>query len=101
VTQEELFAILKEVVVAAADHGDPAFAQELAALRARVDGSLGLDSPLSQFGWDSIQMTWVLVRLEERLDVDTSTLSLFNMFTVGDLVRELLPLVNSRARPNA
>ena len=98
-TEEELLSILKDVVVAAKDDGNPALAQELAALRARVNGTLTVDSSIAQFGWDSIQMTWVLVRLEERLGINTSSLSLFNIFTVGDLLRELKALVDARPRP--
>lgn len=97
-TPEELLTVLKDVVIAAADNGDPALAKELAALRARTGDTLSLDMPLAKFGWDSIQMTWVLVRLEERLGIDTSSLSLFNLFTVGDLVKELLALVDAKPR---
>ena len=97
VTQAELLAALKELVVDAAKDGNPALAPDLAALRARVDSSLGIESPLASLGWDSMHMTWILVRAEERFGIDTSSLSLFNLFTVGDLLRELLLLINDKA----
>ena len=95
--QPELLAILKDVVVAAAQKSDPGSTEDQAAVRARVEASLTVDAPLAQLGWDSLKMTWVLVRLEERLGIDTSSLSMFDLFTVGDLLRELELLTQSKA----
>lgn len=92
----DLLVILKEVVSSTSDGGDPSMAKELQAMRASLSASVTLDTPLQELGFDSMQMTWVLVRLEERLDIDTSSVSLFNLFTVGDLVRALQPLVDNR-----
>ena len=97
-TQAELLNVLKEV--AEVDAADPAVAKQSGNLCARLDPSLTLDSPLAQVGWDSLEMTWVLVRLEERLDIDTSNLSMFNLHTVGDLLRELKQLTDARAAAN-
>jgi acyl carrier protein len=96
-TQNELLAVLKELVVDTANQGSPALAADLAALRTKVDGAVTVDSPLGSLGWDSMHMTWILVRVEERFDIDTSSLSLFDLFTVGDLLRELLALIHARA----
>ena len=92
----DLLQILKEVVLATSDGGDPSMAKELYAMRSSLSASVTLDTPLQELGFDSMQMTWVLVRLEERLEIDTSSVSLFNLFTVGDLVRSLQPLVDER-----
>ena len=100
VTQEELLAVLKDIIAGADATGNPAIAAELAGLRARVSGSFTMESPLAQVGWDSLEMTWVLVRLEERLGIDTSSLSLFSIFTVGDLLRELQLLANNKQPSN-
>jgi acyl carrier protein len=97
-TQLELLAILAELVKDAPSSGKPGQARELAELGARIKSSaVTLDSPLSEFGWDSVQMTWILIRLEERYDIDTSTVSMFNLFTVGDLMSELTTLINQKA----
>jgi acyl carrier protein len=96
VTQEELLTVLRELVAEIATKVTPALAKDGGALRERVDAMVGLDSPLQQLGWDSVQMTWLLIRLEERFEIDTSSVSLFEMFTVGDLVRALLSLINEK-----
>jgi acyl carrier protein len=98
VTQADILTALKELVVDSADSASPGHAPQLAALRDRID-SINAETPLAKIGWDSIQMTWVLIALEERFSIDTSMLSLFDMFSVGDLLRELQPLVN-QARAN-
>jgi acyl carrier protein len=99
-TKNDLLVVLKDVVVAAGDKSDPTHTPESAELRARVEASLTVDAPLAQLGWDSLRMTWVLVRLEERLNIDTSSLSLFDLFTVGDLLEELEALTNQTAAAN-
>ncbi len=45
-------------------------------------------------------MTWLLVRIEERFDIDTTNLSLFDMFTIGDLLGKLEPLINAKHSVN-
>ncbi len=71
---------------------------KLAELKKKLDERVNVDSPLGEIGWDSVQMTWVLIRLEERYDIDTSNLSIFDMFTVGDLLRSLIPLIEEAKR---
>ena len=63
---------------------------EAATVRADFDARLRLDAPLTELGWDSVRLTWLLVRLEERFDIDTSGISMYDLFVVEDLVRELL-----------
>jgi acyl carrier protein len=94
-SQSDLLSILKDVVVAAVRQGDPS--ADPVATRARMDSTLTVDAPLADLGFDSLKMTWILVRLEERLLIDTSCLSLFDLFTVGDLLRELEGLVTQKA----
>jgi acyl carrier protein len=100
VTNEDLLAILKELAVDIASNVDPAYAKQLAALRDRVENLSDIESPLADLGWDSVQMTWLLIRLEERLGIDTSSLSLFDMYTVGDLLRAVQRLIDEKARVN-
>jgi acyl carrier protein len=99
VTETELLSVVKGLVVLMATN-EMAKTEDseikLAALRESVETHLHADAPMAQLGWDSVQMTWLLVRLEERYDIDTSTLSMFEMFTVGDLLRSLVPLINER-----
>lgn len=92
--------MIKELVIKmAADETAKGDEAKLAAVRETVETHLHAEAPIAQLGWDSVQMTWLLVRLEERYGIDTSTLSMFDMFTVGDLLRALVPLIN--AQPNA
>src|SRR4051794_17984165 len=98
-TQADLLAVLKEIVVDSSCKANPERAEELATMRAQLDKGLHPDSALTELGWDSLQLTWLLVRLEERFDIDTSTLSMFDLFTVGDLLGELQALI--AAKPQA
>ncbi len=95
VTQADLLASLRELAVDIA--GKNATMEEVATLRERVHAHLHAEAPLSQLGWDSVQMTWLLVRIEERYEIDTSGLSLFELFTVGDLLKALEGLVAAKA----
>lgn len=95
-TQTELLDIFKEIVCDTAAKAHPTQAEELDKLRTHLEAGLSPESPLSTLGWDSMQMTWLLVRLEERFDIDTSSLSMFDLFTVGDLLEELQKLIDQR-----
>ncbi|MBL7714414.1 MAG: acyl carrier protein [Bdellovibrionales bacterium] len=87
---------MKELVVELNAKANPSQAKEFAKLKNIVDEKVTLDSPLASLGWDSLQMTFLLVALEERLGIDTSTLSMFDLFSVGDFVAELETLVNKK-----
>ena len=96
ITRTELLDVFKEIVCETAAKAHPIQAEELAKLRNHLETGLNPDSPLSSLGWDSMQMTWLLVRLEERFDIDTSSLLIFDLFTVGDLLDELQKLIINR-----
>ena len=56
------------------------------AMRDRLETEFVSETPLPELGWDSIQFAALLVRAEDRYGLDTSDLSVFDIFTVGDLV---------------
>ena len=89
-TRAELLELIKRAVLQLIEHESAGQNVDLPAWRERLDAELLPDAPLTALGWDSMRMTWLLVRLEEELSVDTSTLSLYELFTVGDLLDQLL-----------
>jgi acyl carrier protein len=97
-SQEELLTLLRELVVELSAKANPAHAKELVKLRSIVDKEVTPSSPLASLGWDSLQMTFLLVAIEERLDIDTSTLSLFDLYSVSDFLAELKLLVDQKKR---
>ena len=64
--------------------------------RGELDKHFILERPIAELGWDSIQFPALLVRAEHRYGIDTSEVSVFDVFTVGDLVEELYALVEAR-----
>lgn len=86
-TKPELLDTLKAIateVMVSETGADPA------ATRADLDARLSLEAPLTELGWDSVRLTWLLVRVEERFDIDTSGISMYDLFVVEDLIDELL-----------
>jgi acyl carrier protein len=94
-TRDELLQVVKDTALALIERENVDGRVDLDAWRARLDRELVPDAPLAHLGWDSLRMTWLLVRLEETLQVDASTLSLYDLFTVGDLLDQLLELVKT------
>ena len=94
-TQIELLALLKELIVETAAKAHPGRKEEFAKMQTLIESKVTLDAPLATLGWDSLQFTWLLVAVEERLKIDTSTISLFDLFTVEDLLKELQMLINN------
>jgi acyl carrier protein len=91
-TREQLLELIKTLALAIHQRETRASQDEIAELRQWMDRELTSEAPLASLGWDSIRMTWLLVRLEEELDIDTSKLSLYELFTVGDLLDRLTSL---------
>ncbi|MCB9675784.1 MAG: hypothetical protein H6737_11740 [Alphaproteobacteria bacterium] len=92
----ELLEVVKDLateVTASETNADEAATR---ALRAELDASIRAEAPLTELGWDSVRLTWLLVRIEERFDIDTSTLSLYDLFTVDDLLVELKERIEAR-----
>jgi acyl carrier protein len=92
--QEEILKILRELIVELS--ANPANAKEASKLKSILDESITPDAPLSVLGWDSMQMTFLLVSIEDRLKIDTSTISILDLFTVGDFLTEIQKLVNQK-----
>ena len=61
-----------------------------------MDAKVTPDSPLSALGWDSLQMTMLLLAVEEKLGIDTSNVSLFDLYTIGDFLSELQILMDKK-----
>lgn len=95
-SQDEILNVLKEIVVELTAKANPSHAKEFSRLRTIVDKNITADSPLASLGWDSLQMTFLLVALEERLGINTSTISMFDLYSVGDFLGELQTQVNNR-----
>lgn len=95
-SQDQMLSVLKEIVVEMSEKSNPTHAKEISKLRSIVDSKITPDSPLSALGWDSLQMTMLLVAVEERLGIDTSNVSLFDLYTIGDFLSELQTLVDKK-----
>jgi acyl carrier protein len=95
-SQEETFKILKELIVQLSESSNPANSKEISKLKSILDESIKPDSPLSVLGWDSMQMTFLLVAVEDRFNIDTSTISILDLFTVGDFLTDIQKLVNQK-----
>lgn len=95
-TRTELLEVLGQMVVEITVRHSPERASERDAILADLRTRLTPDASLFELGWDSMQLTWLLVRVEERFDIDTSTLSLLDLFTVDDLLRELQVRIDAR-----
>ena len=97
-SQEEILHVLREVVAERIAKASPGDVHELSKFRSIADQSVKPESPLSALGWDSLQMTWLLVALEERLDIDTSSISLFDLYSVGDFLSEIQLLTDAKPK---
>jgi acyl carrier protein len=94
-TQDELLSALKEVVVKMMSKANPG-QTDLTPYREKVEATLNQNSLLSSLGWDSLQMTFLLVEIEDRFGIDTSNLSLLDLYTIGDLLAELQTLIENK-----
>ncbi|MCM0605642.1 MAG: acyl carrier protein [Xanthomonadaceae bacterium] len=97
-TQDQILVVLKELVIELNTKSNPAHLKEFAKLKTLIDEKITPDTPLAALGWDSLQMTFLLVSIEERLDIDTSGLSLFDLFTIGDFLSELEALTKKKKK---
>ena len=88
-SREELLELVKSTALALVERETRPSKEELVTQREWMDKELTAEAPLADLGWDSAKMTWLLVRLEEELKIDTSTMSLYELFTVGDLLDSL------------
>ncbi len=95
-TQDEILKILRELIVELSQKANPSDAKEISKLKSIIGENITPSSPLSALGWDSLQMTFLLVAIEERFQIDTSTISLFDLFTIGDFLTEIQNLLNKK-----
>lgn len=80
---------LKEVVLQGVQENTPEQAKDHDALKKKIDNELTIEAPISNLGWDSLQMTWLLLNLEKKFKIDLSTLSTFDLYSVEDLVDQI------------
>lgn len=92
----ELLQLVKDVMVEVVAREMRPAPEELARLKEEIHQKLTPEAPIAELGWDSVRMTWLLVRLEERLDIDTSNLSLYELFTVGDMLKQIQARVDAK-----
>jgi acyl carrier protein len=88
-TKEQILEELKSLINEGFKNADPSQKAEIEKIKNAAKEEINLDTPLATIGWDSLQMTWLIVNLENRLKIDASTISMFDLFTVGDLVEEI------------
>jgi acyl carrier protein len=94
---EEIFNSFKALLVKSHLNDDPSLTKEqLQEIRKEIDEKIHMDTPLSAVGLDSMKMTWLIVRFEERLNVNASGLSFFELYDVNDLVEELASLIKTQ-----
>lgn len=95
-SQDEMLTVLKELVVELSAKANPTHGKEISKLKSIVDAKVTPQSPLSALGWDSLQMTMLLLAVEEKFGIDTSNVSLFDLYTIGDFLTELQTLMNQK-----
>lgn len=92
-TKEEIFVVVKSIISESIAKSNPVQYKETSKLKGFVENNITPESPLSTLGWDSLQMTWLLLEIENKLKIDTSTISLFDLYTIDDFLTELQKLV--------
>ncbi len=91
--KQKVFEIFKSALVKSHLNNDPSLTEDqLSQIKEKVESTVTLQSPLSSLNLDSMTMTWIVVRLEEELDVDASGISFFDIYDVDNLINEVLEL---------
>jgi acyl carrier protein len=96
VSEPALIEELKELILEMLSDERVITREQLPEARARLDAQLLPETPLAELGWDSMQFPALLVRAEDRWGIDTSEVSVFDVFTVQDLVRALSVRIEAR-----
>jgi acyl carrier protein len=92
--KEEILEVFKSLVVKSHLNDNPSLtSDQLKDIEKEVNERVFIDTPLSGVGLDSMKMTWIIVKFEERLDIDASGISFFELYDVNDLADEILKLV--------
>jgi len=85
-TKEQIFDFFKSNVVKSHLNTNPNLsADEIGSISASVDQRVFTDTPLSAIGLDSITMIWIMVQFDNELNIDTSSISFFELNDVSDL----------------
>jgi acyl carrier protein len=85
-SRDALFGDLIEMVVEMMLSERVISDQQVAETRQRLDEQFVPDAALSELGWDSMQFASLLVHAEDRYGIVLGGLSVFDLFTVDDVV---------------
>jgi len=85
-SREALFGDLIEMVVEMMLSERVISDEQVAETRRQLDEQFVADAALSELGWDSMQFASLLVHAEDRYGIVLGGLSVFDLFTVDDVV---------------
>jgi acyl carrier protein len=87
--REALFGDLIEMVIEMMLSERVISSEQVAETRGQLEGQFVPDAALSELGWDSMQFASLLVHAEDRYGIVLGGLSVFDLFTVDDVVNEV------------
>ena len=94
---QAVLTIFRDLLVKSHKNEDPDIPDsQLEAIKKEINENIHLDSPLSSVGLDSMKMTWIVVNLEEQLDIDASGISFFELYDINDLANQVLEIYNEK-----
>jgi len=88
-SRDALFGDLIEMVVEMMVSERMISNQQAAETRRQLEGQFVPGAALSELGWDSMQFASLLVHAEDRYGIILGGLSMFDLFTVDDVVNEV------------
>jgi acyl carrier protein len=88
-SRDALFADLIELVVEMLVSERVISNEQVAETRQQLKGQFVPDAALSELGWDSMQFASLLVHAEDRYGIVLGGLSMFDLFTIDDVVNEI------------
>jgi acyl carrier protein len=90
---ESVFNAFKTLLVKSHLNDNPALSENtLKEIEQNIESTIRLDTPLSSIGLDSMTMTWIVVKLEEKYNIDASCVSFFELYDVNDLINQIVSL---------
>jgi acyl carrier protein len=93
-TKEQILDLFKSSVVKSHLNNNPSLnSDELTTISKSVDQRIMFDTPLSAVGLDSITMIWIMVQFDNELNIDTSSISFFELNDVNDLCDKVHGLI--------
>jgi acyl carrier protein len=91
---QSVFNVFKSLLAKSHLNDNPALsASALLEIERNIESTIHLDTPLSAIGLDSMTMTWIVVKLEEKYEIDASCVSFFELHDVNDLITQIVTLL--------